>query len=84
VPLEYRNGWPGELEVLSDALTIASIGRRGAMWTWTLYVSPAPAGLKVRGTADSLENAKRELEQHWSTWLDVAGLTARRKRRPEN
>ena len=83
MPLEYRNTGKQEFDVLSGTLVIARIGFLGVLWTWTLFVSTGPSGFKLSGSADSLESAKRELEQYWSTWPNAAGLIEQRQRRLE-
>jgi hypothetical protein len=79
VPLEYRRNGSTDFVVLTGTLAIARISRTDVLWTWALYVSAAPNGLKVRGSASSLEAAKQELEQMWSVWLGAAGLTERQR-----
>ena len=59
--------------IWKNVLSITAGG--GVTWSWTLYVSAAPS--KVHGGANSLDEAKAQVDQAWQNWLDTAGLTER-------
>ena len=72
-------------DVLSGSLVIARIRKqvssidarrlRIEQWDWTFYVSAKPDGFLIYGSAESLEETKALVDQHWRAWLEAAGLT---------
>jgi hypothetical protein len=76
------DGSPGAYDVLSGALKVGHIYKRGTAlrpeteWTWTLNGVPdGPEGLVLAGCAESREGAEVALRESWEQWLAWAGLS---------
>ena len=76
------DGSPGDYVVLSGALKVGQIYKRGTAlrpeteWTWVLNGVPTgPDGLAVTGCAESREGAEAALRESWEQWLAWAGLS---------
>lgn len=71
-----------QLAVMSGELAIGFISKgvlsvvagRAVCWHWTLYLSAAPRGFQHHGNADTLEEAKAQVEKNWQLWCAAAGL----------
>ena len=49
-----------------------------ARWHWTWHAGPA-SGPRAHGTADTVEEAKAQLEAQWLAWLEAAELEEKPK-----
>ena len=69
-----------QFEIMSHDLCIGHIskniftGHKDAFWRWTFGLSARPPGFAILGRADTLEEAKVDVERNWQLWLAAAGL----------
>ena len=83
MPLTYRDrGSSGtQLDFMSGTAVVCSLWKtvlsvtvgQEARWNWTWYGGPA-SGLQQHGTADTIEEAKAQIERRWQEWLEAAEL----------
>jgi hypothetical protein len=87
MPLVYRDrGTTGrQIAVFSHELRIASIGKdvlsgmanHAVRWRWDFAISAGLPPADAHGFADSLEEAKANVERIWEAWLAKAALAER-------
>ena len=83
MPLTYRDsGTSGtQLDIVSHKAVIGFLWKavlsamtgRDARWHWTWHAGPTK-GPEQHGTAETIDEAKGQIEQQWRTWLGAAGL----------
>ncbi len=83
MPLTYRDrGSSGtQVNIVSGTAVLGSLWKavlsvtvgQEARWNWTWHAGPA-SGPQSHGTADTVEEAKAQLEEQWRAWLEAAGL----------
>ncbi len=84
MPLTYRDrGTSGtRLDIVSGSATVGKLWKAvlssassGAVqWCWTWHQGPA-SGPEQHGAADTMHDAREQIEAQWKAWLIAAGLT---------
>jgi hypothetical protein len=85
MPLTYRDrGTSGtQLDVLSGTVVVAQISKdwstvmfkKDESWSWFMKQERGPEGYREHGSAYNLSQAKAQVEQMWTAWVDAAALT---------
>jgi hypothetical protein len=83
MPLTYldRGSSGTQANIVSGTVVVGSLwkavlsvtARQEARWRWSWHAGPA-SGPQADGTADTIEEAKAQLERQWQQWLKAAGL----------
>ena len=83
MPLTYRDrGSSGtQLEIRCGAAVVGRLWKavlsvtagQEVRWNWTWHSGPS-SGPQKHGTADTIDQAKAQLEQQWRAWLRAAEL----------
>ena len=85
--LTFRdNGTSGrQIEVRSQDVPVGHIGKEmfgqlagsGARWRWHLKMPSGAWGFASDGEANTVDEAKGQVEDNWQAWLSAAGLSER-------
>jgi hypothetical protein len=83
MPLTFRDrGTSGtQLDICSHKAIVGFLWKavlsvsasRQAQWHWTWHAGPA-SGPEQHGTAETIDEAKAQIEDQWRAWLAAAGL----------
>ena len=84
MPLTYRDRGTSntQLDIISGNAVVgflwkgvmSVVARQTVTWHWTFHAGPA-RGPQQHGTADTIDDAKAEIEADWRAWLTAAGLS---------
>ena len=44
-------------------------------WRWTFHITAGPPSFEHHGRAETLEDAKAEIERNWQAWVGAAGFS---------
>jgi hypothetical protein len=80
--LRHNAESPGDHQVMHGEWQVGQIDKRpsftgkGAKWIWALNGVPAsiPAGIRLAGVSETLNEAESELKKSWEQWLEWANL----------